>query len=129
MMSCLGKKILIKIRSYKKAPGRAIPLKDCSTYQLFNGALRSFAMTHHGGIYNNQGHSKTKMTKSGYVDDMMMMQVMMLMMLMMVNGAGADDGHLPDKRAVLRFSSSILPFSLPLPPPSSSPSPPKFSST
>ena len=125
MMSCLGKKILIKIRSYKKAPGRAIPLKDCSTYQLFNGALRSFAMTHHGGIYNNQGHSKTKMTKSGYMDDMMMMQVMTIimmmmmtmMMLMMVNGAGADDGHLPDKRAVLRFSSSILPFSLPLPPP------------
>ena len=57
------------------------------------------------------------------------MMVIMMMMMVMVNGAGADDGHLPDKRAVLRFSSSILPFSLPLPPPLSSPSAPKFSST
>ena len=48
---------------------------------------------------------------------MTIMMVMMMMMMVMVNGAGADDGHLPDKRAVLRFSSSILPFSLPLLPP------------
>ena len=72
---------IFKSRSYKKAPGKAIPLKDCSTYQLFNaGALRSFAMTHHGGIYNNQGHSKTKtkMTKSGCMDDVMVMEVMLI---------------------------------------------------
>ena len=50
---------------------------------------------------------------------LMMMTIIMVMMMMLVmaNFAGADDGHLPDKRALLRFSSSILPFSLPLPQP------------